>query len=78
MFGTVEICARPSVRASLSGDALGIAMVRADAILRNGSNLVFVSVLSAEKFWSVWDVLKTKLLRIVDPGFVYLKSHLTL
>ena len=78
MFGTVEICARPSVRTSLSGDVLGIARACADAILRNWSNLVFVIVLSAEKFMTVWDALKTKLLRIVDPGFVSLKSHLTL
>ena len=78
MFGIAEICAPPSVRASLSRDALGVALKRADAMLRNESNLVFVSVLSAQDLGSVWEVLLTKLLRIVDPGFVSLKSQLTL
>ena len=78
MFGTAEICAPPSVRASLSRDALGVALKRADAMLRNESNLVFVSVLSAQDLGSVWDGPLTKLTRIVDPGFVSLKSQLTL
>ena len=78
MFGIAEICAPPPVRASLSRDALGVALKRADAMLRNESNLVFVSVLSAQDFGSVWDGSLTKLLKIVDPGFVSLKSHLTL
>ena len=47
MFGIAEICAPPSVRASLSRDAPGVALKRADAMLRNESNLVFVNVLSA-------------------------------
>ena len=42
MFGIAEICAPPPVRASLSGDALGVALKRADAMSRNRSNLVFV------------------------------------
>ena len=78
MFGIGEICAPPPVRTSLSRDALGVALKRADAMLRNESNLVFVSVLSAQDLGSVWEVLLTKLLRIVDPGFVSLKSQLTL
>ena len=77
MFGTAEICAPPPVRASLSRDALGVALKRADAMLRNESNLVFVSVLSAQDLGSVWEVLLTKLTRIVDPGSFSLKSHLT-
>ena len=42
MFGIAEICAPPSVRASLSCDALGVALKRADVMLRNEPNLVFV------------------------------------
>ena len=42
MFGTAEICAPPPVGPSLSGDALGVALKRADAMLRNRSNFVFV------------------------------------
>ena len=42
MFGTAEICVPPPVRASLSGDALGVALKRADAMLQNESNSVFV------------------------------------
>ena len=78
MFGIVEICAPPSVGPSLSGDKLGVALKLADAMLRNESNLVFVSVLSAQDLGSVWDGPLTKLTRIVDPGFVSLKSQLTL
>ena len=83
MFGTAEICAPPSVGPSLSGDELGVALKRADAMLRNWSNTVFVSVLSAQDLGSVWEVpwevlgLLTKLTRIVDPGSFSLKSQLT-
>ena len=78
MFGIAEICAPPPVTPSLSADALGVALKRADTMLRNWSNTVFVSVLSAQDLGSVWDAALTKLMRIVDPGFVSLKSQLTL
>ena len=42
MFGIAEICAPPPMTASLSGDELGVALKRADAMLRNWSNTVFV------------------------------------
>ena len=41
MFGIAEICAPPPMTASLSGDELGVAL-RADAMLSNWSNTVFV------------------------------------
>ena len=78
MFGIVEICAPPPMTTSLSRDALAVTLERADAMLRNESNLVFVSVLSAQDLGSVWNVSTTKVMRIVDPGFVSLKSQLTL
>jgi hypothetical protein len=76
MFGIAEICAPSPVRASLSGDELGVALKRADAMLPNESNSVFVEC--PQNFISVWDALLTKLMRIVDPGFFSLKSQLTL
>ena len=42
MFGIAEICAPPPMTASLSGDELGVALQRADAMLSNWSNTVFV------------------------------------
>ena len=77
MFGTAGICAPPPVGPSLSGDELGVALKRADAMLRNWSNTVFVSVLSAQDLGSVWEVLLTRVTWIVDPGSFSLKSQLT-
>ena len=78
MFGIAGICAPPPVAPSLSRDTLAMALKRADTMLRNWSNTVFVSVLSVQDLGSVWDGSTTKLMRIVDPGFVSLKSHVTL
>ena len=85
MFGVTKICASPSVRvpASLSGVALGVrvaaaAVAPAGAMCETCLTLVFVKCPFRSGLRNCFGHPLTKLLRIVDPSSISLKSHVTL